>query len=78
MLMSGQLAHSQTTRADDWHVINNDWHTSGQILHDIFVFRHLGISSYTAYSHSSEKSCFEQKNAWFRFAIILFKLHDIW
>jgi len=25
----------------------------------------------------SEKSCFEQNNAWSRFALILFKLHEI-
>jgi len=26
----------------------------------------------------TEKSCFEQKNAWSRFTLILFKLHEIW
>jgi len=24
------------------------------------------------------KSCFKQKNVWFRFALILFQLHEIW
>ena len=28
--------------------------------------------------HNSEKSCFEQRNAWSRFALILFKLHELW
>ena len=47
-------------------------HTTGQILDYIFSpLRYQCLN----YIHSSEKSCLEQKNAWSRFALILFKLH---
>jgi len=34
---------TQTLMPQFVHVSNNNWHTAGKILDDIFVFHHLGI-----------------------------------
>jgi len=41
--------------------------------HQVSVFE-----LFRPYIYSSEKSCYEQKNQWSRFALILFKLHRMW
>jgi len=58
----------------------NDIRTRGN--GDIVAFHQICLqrnakSMIEVYIHSSEKSCFAQKT-WSRFALILFKLHEIW
>jgi len=36
------------------------------------------LSKYAKANYFEKKSCFKQKNVWSRFALILFKLHEIW
>jgi len=60
------------------HIVACIGESAGQILDDIFVFHLLGSNVSTFYIHTSENSCFGEKSALSQFALILFKLHDVW